>query len=97
MLVVIQDPVRECYEWQKGNMRCESWAKMRKDELECIESAHIWHSQQERSISRLNMIIRQRSNDTEMQNLFSMMSEKISLVFYRERNYVVQKSIPNSV
>jgi hypothetical protein len=29
----IQDLVRQCYEWQKGNMRFESWAKKMKEEL----------------------------------------------------------------
>jgi hypothetical protein len=43
----IQDLVRQCYEWQKGNMRFESWAKMMKEELESIGLAYIWHSQQE--------------------------------------------------
>jgi hypothetical protein len=25
--MVIQDPVRQCYEWKKGNTRFESWTK----------------------------------------------------------------------
>jgi hypothetical protein len=43
----IQDPVRQCYEWQKGNMRFESWTKKMKEESESIGLAYIWHSQQE--------------------------------------------------
>jgi hypothetical protein len=30
----VQDPVRQCYECQKGNMRFESWAKKMKEELD---------------------------------------------------------------
>jgi hypothetical protein len=47
MHVDIQDPVRQCCEWQKGNMRLESWTKKMKEELESIGLAYIWHSQQE--------------------------------------------------
>jgi hypothetical protein len=32
----IQDPVRLCYEWQKGNMRFLSWAKNIKRSFEGI-------------------------------------------------------------
>jgi hypothetical protein len=37
----IQDPLRQCYEWQKGNMTFESWAKKVKEELyrTCIHLA----------------------------------------------------------
>jgi hypothetical protein len=41
----IQDTVRQCYEWQKGNMRFESWTKKMKEDLESIGLAYIWHSQ----------------------------------------------------
>jgi hypothetical protein len=55
----IQDPVRQCYEWLKGNMRLESWAKKMKVELESIGLAYIRHSQQEWDTSRLRRIIRE--------------------------------------
>jgi hypothetical protein len=80
----IQDPVRQCYEWQKGDMRFESWTKKMKEESESIGLAYIWHSQQEWGTSRLRRIIRERCNDIERQNLSSIMSEKVSLVFYQE-------------
>jgi hypothetical protein len=47
MHMVIRDPVRQCYEWQKGNIRFESWTKKVKEELESIGLACIWHSRQE--------------------------------------------------
>jgi hypothetical protein len=58
-----RDPVRQCYEWQKVNMRFESWAKKMKEELESIGPAYIWHSQQEWDTSKLRRIIRGRCND----------------------------------
>jgi hypothetical protein len=40
----IQDPVRQCYERQKGNMRVESWVKNMKEELESIGLVHLAQS-----------------------------------------------------
>jgi hypothetical protein len=40
----IQDPVSQCYEWQKGSMRFESRTKKMKEELESIGLAKIWQS-----------------------------------------------------
>jgi hypothetical protein len=49
----IEDPVRQCYEWKKGNMRFESWAKAIKQELESVGLAYIWHSQQKRDTNQI--------------------------------------------
>jgi hypothetical protein len=65
-------------------IRFESWAKKIKEELESIGLAYIWYSQQEWDTSTLRRIIRERCNDIERQNLSSIMSEKMSLVFYQE-------------
>jgi hypothetical protein len=65
-------------------MRFESWAKQMKEESESTGLAYIWYSQQEWDTSRLRRIIRERCNDIERQNLFLIMSEKMSLVFYKE-------------
>jgi hypothetical protein len=64
-------------------MRFESWAKKVKEELESIGLAYIWHSQQLWGTSRLRRIIRGWCNDIERQNLFLIMSQKMSLVFYQ--------------
>jgi hypothetical protein len=66
-------------------MRFKSWTKRK--ELESIGLACIWHSQQKRDIKSLKTIINGRCNHTERQNLFSKMSEKISLVFYQEMKH----------
>jgi hypothetical protein len=55
-----------------------------KEELESIGLAYIWHSQQEWDTGRLRRIIKGSCNDIGRQNLFSIMSEKRSLVFYKE-------------
>jgi hypothetical protein len=65
-------------------MRFESWAKKIKEESESIGLAYIWHGQQEWDTSRLRRIIRERCNNIERQNLSSITSEKMSLVFYQE-------------
>jgi hypothetical protein len=36
MHIDIQDMVRQCYEWQKCDLRFKSWAKKMKEELESI-------------------------------------------------------------
>jgi hypothetical protein len=61
----IQDPVRQWYEWQKGNMRFKSWVKKMKEELESIGLAYIWHSQQEWNTSSLRRIIIESCNYIE--------------------------------
>jgi hypothetical protein len=55
-----------------------------KEQLESSELAHIWHSQLERDIKRLQMIIRERCNDTEKQKLFLQLHENISLLSYHQ-------------
>jgi hypothetical protein len=55
-----------------------------KKELESIGLAYIWHSQQEWNTNRLWRIIRQGCNDSERQNLFLIISEKMSLALYQE-------------
>jgi hypothetical protein len=69
---------------KKANMRFESCAKRMIEELESVGLVYIWNSQQEWDTSRLRRIIRGRCNDIERQNLSSIMSEKMSLVFYQE-------------
>jgi hypothetical protein len=68
-------------------MRFESSAKKMKEELESIGLAYIRHSHQEGNISRLKKIVRETHNDIERQNVFSMMAENLSLVFYQEIKY----------
>jgi hypothetical protein len=75
-----QDLVKKCYDWQKDNIKSDSWAKRVKEELEKKLDWHLF--------GRMNMNtttkVQGRGNDTEKQNLFSRLSEKISLVFYQE-------------
>jgi len=42
----VQDSGIQCYEWQNGNIRLESWAKESKEELENIGSACTCNNQQ---------------------------------------------------
>jgi hypothetical protein len=60
----------------------------RQNKLESTGTAYSWHSKQERNISRIKMISRQRCNDKEKQNIF-LMKAVISLVFYQKLKYTV--------
>jgi hypothetical protein len=79
-----QELVKKCYDWQKDNIKSDSWAKIVKEELEETGLASIWQSQYEYNNSAIYRVVKGRCNDIEKQNLFSRLSEKISLVFYNE-------------
>jgi hypothetical protein len=55
-----------------------------KEELEKIRLASIRQNQYEYNNSAIYRVVKGRCNDIERQNLFSRLSEKISLVFYQE-------------
>jgi hypothetical protein len=42
-----QELVKKCYDWQKDNIKSDSWAKRVKEELEKIILASIWQNQYE--------------------------------------------------
>jgi hypothetical protein len=79
-----QELVKKCYDWQKDNIKSDSWAKRVKEELEKIGLASIWQNQYEYNNSAMYRVVKGRCDDIERQNLFSRLSEKISLVFYQE-------------
>jgi hypothetical protein len=55
-----------------------------KEEFERIGLASIWQNKYEHKNSALCRVVKGRYDDIERQNLFSRLSEKISLVFYQE-------------
>jgi hypothetical protein len=55
-----------------------------KDELEKNDLASIWQNQYEHNNSVMYRVVKGRCDDIERQNLFSKLSEKISLVFCQE-------------
>jgi hypothetical protein len=78
-----QELVKKCYDWQKDNMKSDSWAKRVKEEREKTGLASVWQNQYEHNNNAIYRVVKGRCDDTE-QNLFSILSEKISLVFYQE-------------
>jgi hypothetical protein len=40
-----QELVKKCYDWQKDNIKSDSWAKRVKEELENIGLASVWQNQ----------------------------------------------------
>jgi hypothetical protein len=79
-----QELVKKCYDWQKDNIKSDSWAKRVEEELETIGVASVWQNQYEHNNSAVYRVVKRRCDDIERQNLFSRLSEKISLVFYQE-------------
>jgi hypothetical protein len=79
-----QESVKKCYDWQKDNIKSDSWAKIVKEELEKIDLASIWQNQNEHNNSAMYRMVKGRCDDIERLNLFSRLCEKISLVFYQE-------------
>jgi hypothetical protein len=55
-----------------------------KEELEKIRLGSVWQNQYEYNNSVIYRVVKGRCDDIEKQNLFSRLSEKISLVFYQE-------------
>jgi hypothetical protein len=79
-----EELVKKCYDWQKDHIKSDSWAKRVKDELNRSGLSSIWQNHYEHNNSAMYRVVKGRSDDIERQNLFSRLSEKISLVFYQE-------------
>jgi hypothetical protein len=79
-----QELVKKCYDWQKDNIKSDSWAKRVKEQLEKIGLASIWQNQYEHNNSAMYGVVKGRCDDIEKQNLISRLSEKISLAVYQE-------------
>jgi hypothetical protein len=77
-----QELVKKCYDWQKDNIKSDSWAKRVKEENTGLAS--IWQNQYEHNNSAIYRVVKGRCNDIERQNLFSRLSGNISLVFTRK-------------
>jgi hypothetical protein len=75
--------VKNCYVWQRDNIKFESWSKRVKEELEKIGLAFIWQNQGESYNDAICRVVKEKCNNTEKQNLFSRPSEKMSLVFIK--------------
>jgi hypothetical protein len=81
-----EETARICYEWQLNNLKVDGWARKLKEECGKIGLEYIWQSQLGTNVNICNKI-RERCNDVERQNIFSDVSVKISLSYYREMKH----------
>jgi hypothetical protein len=70
-----------------SNMSVRSWATKLKRNTN-IDLAFMWREQEECNLRVITMILKDRCNDIERQNILSKLSEKRSLTLYREMNFL---------
>jgi hypothetical protein len=62
----VKDPVEQCYEWQRGNIRSvRSCTKDLKEELHNTAQTFIWRKQQESNVREMTKIVKGRPNDKD--------------------------------
>ena len=64
----IEEPIKQCYEWQKSNMGVKNWAVELKGELYSIRLAFVWRKQHECNVGDMIRLVKERCNDIERQN-----------------------------
>jgi hypothetical protein len=89
MCLETEEPIKQCYEWQKCNMRVKSWAMELKEELYNIGLAFVWRKQQACKLR----LVKDRCNDMARQNILAKFPEKSSLSLYRELNFFWGKKL----
>jgi hypothetical protein len=64
-------PINLCYEWQKSNLRVNSWAMDLKEEQHSTGLAFMWEKKQECNMREMIKIVKDRCNSVEIwwQNL----------------------------
>jgi len=58
MCLAMEDPVTQCYEWQKKNIRVRSWTVELKEELYNTGLAFVWKKQQECNLREITKIVK---------------------------------------
>jgi hypothetical protein len=87
MFLETEEPIKQCYEWQKCNMGVKSWAMEVKEKLHNIGLTFVWRKQQECNWKEMLRFVKERCNDIERQNILAKFPEKGSLTLYRELNF----------
>ena len=103
-----EEPIKQCYEWQKCNMRVKSWAREVKEKLHNVGLAFVWRNQQECNWKEMLKLVKERCNNIERQNILAKFPYKSSLTQYRELTFSwgkklyiercsrKERSVPNS-
>jgi 3-deoxy-D-manno-octulosonate 8-phosphate phosphatase KdsC-like HAD superfamily phosphatase len=81
------------YDWKINNLTMETRAHKLKGEGELLGMVYIWQTKTKISTNKLCKIIKERCNDIEIWNIFSNISNKISLVFYCEMKQIWVKRV----
>ena len=63
--LVIEDSVKQYYEWQKRNMSVRNWTMELKKEMCNRRLAFIWMQQQECNLKEMTNMVKDRCNDME--------------------------------
>jgi hypothetical protein len=87
MFLETEEPIKQCYEWQKCNTGIKSWAMEVKEQLHNIRLAFVCRNQQECNWKEMLRLMKERCNDTERQNMLATFPDKSSLTLYRELNF----------
>jgi hypothetical protein len=85
------DLVRVCHDWQINNAQYDGWAKKLEKELNQIGLGHIWRNPTENQRGTVCKEVKERCNDIERQIFFANLSEKRSLIFYRDMKLLWDK------
>jgi len=64
--LVIEDPVTQCYEWQKKNMNVRNWTMELKKGMCNRRLAFVWMQQQECNLKEITKMVKDRCNDMEL-------------------------------
>jgi hypothetical protein len=56
----MEEPKKQCYEWQKSNVRVKSWAMDSKKELHNIGLAFVWSKQHECNMREMIKIVKRQ-------------------------------------
>jgi hypothetical protein len=62
MFLEKEQPIKQCYEWQKCNIRIKSWAMEVKEEVHNIGLALVWRNQQECNWKEILRLVKERCN-----------------------------------
>jgi hypothetical protein len=62
----MENPVKQCYEWQKCKMGVKSWATELKEEIHTIRLALVGRKQQECNLREMLRLVKERCNDIKI-------------------------------
>jgi hypothetical protein len=71
-----EEPIKQCYEWQKCNIGVKSSAMEVKEELHNIGLAFVWRKEQKCNLREVLRLVKERCNNTERQNILAKFRRK---------------------